>query len=87
MGDAPNDQGSKGLRDAEVADAVMEYLAEFPEAMDTLKGIMEWWVIRRKIRADVEDLTRVLGQLMDQGVLEQIGTGEGAHYRLNKKPS
>jgi hypothetical protein len=71
-------------RDAELAAAVMDYLVEFPKAMDTLKGIAEWWINRRKVRADVEDLMRVLGRLIDLGFLEQIGTGEGAHYRLRQ---
>ena len=84
MDQPSNEQVDTGRRDAELAEAVMEYLAEFPKAMDTLKGIAEWWVIRRKVRADVEDLTRVLGHLIEQGLLEQIGTGEGAHYRLKQ---
>jgi len=82
--DEPNDPVNKPSRDAELAEALMEYLAEFPEAMDNIKGIAEWWVMRRKIRIDVEDLTRVLARLTDQGVLERTGTGEDAHYRLKK---
>jgi hypothetical protein len=85
LDEASNEQVGQQLRDAELARTVMEYLVEFPEAMDNLKGIAEWWVMRRKVRVDVEDLTRVLGQLIEHGLLEKTGTGEGVRYRLKKQ--
>lgn len=65
----------------------MNYLAEHPQAMDTLEGIGEWWVMRQRVRADLEALTKVLRDLTDQGLLEKIGSGESARYRLKTKRS
>ena len=30
-----------------VAEAVLNYLADCPQAMDTEEGIAEWWLMRR----------------------------------------
>lgn len=66
----------------ELAEVVLQYLAEHPHAMDTLKGIAEWWIMRQQVRVNVNALARVLRQLTERGLLEEIGTGESARYRL-----
>jgi hypothetical protein len=63
-------------------EAVRHYLAEHPQAMDTTGGIAEWWLMRQRIRVDLEALARALRRLTDQGVLEQVGSGDDALYRL-----
>jgi len=63
----------------------MNYLAEHPQAADTLEGIAEWWVMRQKVRVDLEALTKVLCDLTDRGLLEKIGSGESARYCLKTK--
>ena len=62
----------------------MKYLADHPEAMDTTTGIAEWWLMRQRIRVDLEALSRALGRLTNKGLLEKIGSGENARYRLKK---
>ena len=49
---------------------ILEYLAEHPNAMDTLEGIAGWWLERHRIRVSVEALSRVLERLVESGVLE-----------------
>jgi hypothetical protein len=71
-----------------LSDLVLGYLAEHPEAMETLDGIAEWWIDRRLIRVDVEALASALERLTAQGTLEAIGTGRGRRYRLRSpRPS
>jgi hypothetical protein len=70
--------------DADLAEAVMDYLAEHPKAMDTLEGIAKWWILRRQVRVDVEALKRVLSQLTERGLLEKMGSGDYARYQLKK---
>jgi hypothetical protein len=83
--DAPsNERLNYTKHESEIAKAVMKYLAEFPEAMDNVKGIAEWWLIRRNVKADIEDVSRVLDYLTAQGLLEHIGEGEGTRYRLKR---
>ena len=72
------------LREREMAEAVCSYLAEYPSAMDTLEGIAGWWLMRQRIRADVERLERVLRRLVDSGVLEMSGSTESPSFRLRR---
>lgn len=66
----------------EVAADILGYLAEHPQAMDTLEGIAEWWLMRRHIRMNVTMLAQVLRRLTERGVLEELGTPENPRYRL-----
>jgi hypothetical protein len=73
--------------DVTVDRAVLSYLADHPDAMDTLEGIAEWWIERERIRLDVLAVSRALGRLMDRGVIEKVGAGERALYRLTRGPT
>jgi hypothetical protein len=78
LGPGPvNDEGQEAV----MTEFVMAYFAEHPLAMDTVEGIVEWWM-PDKIRPDQEAMRNVLDRLTEQGTLERIGAGEYAHYRL-----
>ena len=66
----------------QVAEAILAYLAEHPQAMDTMEGIAEWWLMRQHIRVTVMMLARVLRRLTEQGVVEELGPREAPRYRL-----
>jgi Fe2+ or Zn2+ uptake regulation protein len=68
--------------ETEITEILVEYFAQHPRAMDTAGGILEWWIPAEKIRADIETVRRILDRLSEQGVLERMGSGEYAHYRL-----
>jgi hypothetical protein len=70
--------------DAAIAEAVLAYLAEHPNAMDTAAGIAEWWVMRQRVRVDVQAVSRVLRTLVTRGALETIGDGEQRRYRVKR---
>jgi hypothetical protein len=65
----------------------LAYLAEHPDAMDTLEGIAEWWVLRQQVRVELDSLNRALLRLTAEGVLEAEGKGELARYHLKKSDS
>lgn len=65
--------------------AVLDYLTRNPDAMDTLDGIAEWWVMRQRIDTSVTGLSRVLGRLVADGLVENIGPSERPRYRLRRK--
>ncbi len=82
--DRPSNSVDSVWREADVSQAVVGYLSEHPQAMETLEGIAEWWIMRQQVRVSVELLERVLGQLTDKGVLEKVGRGERALYHLSR---
>ena len=69
----------------ELADVVMSYLFEHPEAMDTVEGISQWWVRNCERRVNFPLLKAVLGRLLDEGLLEAEGEGENTRYRLRRR--
>jgi hypothetical protein len=72
-------------REAELARKILGYLAERPQASDTLQGIAEWWVMQYTIRVEVNAVARVLRRLRDDGFLEQVGMGENPVYQLRNR--
>jgi hypothetical protein len=64
-----------------LGELVLGYLEEHPQAMDTLEGIDEWWIERRRIRVNVEALARALTHLTETGALEAVGEGPARRYR------
>jgi DNA-binding MarR family transcriptional regulator len=80
----PEEESDTKRREAELAHAVMSYLAEHPQAMDSAQGIAEWWVMREQLQVDVQALVRVLQRLVDEGLIEKVGSPNGPLYRLNR---
>jgi hypothetical protein len=76
--------GDRQHEEAELSKAVVDYLSEHPEAMETLEGIAEWWLARQRVRVEVARVARTVADLTDKGVLERVGSGENARYRLKK---
>jgi hypothetical protein len=72
-------------READLSNAIREYIAAHPHAMDTLEGIAEWWTAGSAGCADLETLARVLERLVQQGLLEQIGSGPRKLYRPQRR--
>ncbi len=68
----------------ELAEAILRYLADHPQATDTLEGIAEWWLLRQQIRVAVERVAKALRRLIAEGYLEAIGTGANCRYRRRR---
>lgn len=63
---------------------ILAYLAEHPDSQDTLDGIVQWWLLERKIKYQTTLVADVLASLVHQGfILEQKKPGRPASYRLN----
>ena len=72
------------MNDEQVAQSILGYLAEHPQAMDTVEGIAQWWIMRQQIRVTATTVARVLRQLAERGLLEEFGDGEQRRYRLKR---
>ncbi len=68
----------------EIETAILDYLAERPEAADTIIGIADWWLRLHQTKVTVPKLRRVLNRLTHKGVLETVGHGERMCYRLKR---
>jgi hypothetical protein len=64
----------------------LAYLAEHPDAQDTLEGIVEWWLMEQQIKRGIAQVKDALAELVTQGlVLERKGRDGRIHYRVDRR--
>jgi len=64
----------------------LTYLAEHPDSNDTLEGIVEWWLMERRIQYAIAKVKDALSELVAEGfVLENKGRDARTHYRINRR--
>jgi hypothetical protein len=71
-------------RDA-VCDALLGYLKEHSNAMDTLTGIADWWLARYQVRVGVERVAEALKTLEERGLIERVGSKDRPLFRLRQR--
>jgi hypothetical protein len=72
------------IRD-EIACQIMAYLAEHPEAQDTLDGIIHWWLLERNIIHQSSKVKKALKELSEKGlILEYNNRSLQTLYRVNR---
>jgi hypothetical protein len=65
---------------------ILAYLADHPDAEDTLEGIGEWWILEQKIKSSVDDIRQALAELLtEELVIAQKLPGSRVVYRLNPR--
>jgi hypothetical protein len=70
---------------AQIAHEILAYLAEHPDAQDTLDGIVEWWLLERKTIYQKKIIKEALAELVEEGLLlEAHGEDSRVHYRVNQ---
>lgn len=63
---------------------VLSYLVKNPDAQDTLEGIVEWWLLERKIESRTAKVKEVLAELVAKGlILERRGSDSRLRYLIN----
>jgi hypothetical protein len=60
-----------------VVRGISRYLAEHPEAADTVDGIQHWWLPRLGIDATVNTLHAALDRLVADGIVERRALPDG----------
>lgn len=71
---------------AEVSHDVLSYMFENANASDTLEGIVQWWLLDRKIMHNVSEVRAVLDELAAKKlVIETRMPDEKIHYRINRR--
>ena len=67
-----------------VADEVLEYLVQHPNAQDTLEGVCDWWLLERRVRRTVGEVEAALSELVAKGFLAARRGKDGrTHYQIN----
>jgi DNA-binding PadR family transcriptional regulator len=69
-----------------IAREILAYLAEYPDAQDTLEGIVEWWLLDQAIKNRTKNVKEALAELVAEGlVIEREGRDGRIHYRVNRR--
>jgi Fe2+ or Zn2+ uptake regulation protein len=72
------------VADQDLGSAILAYLAERSQAMDTVEGIAEWWLLRQRVIFAVQQVERVLQQLQAREIVETVEQGRTTFYRLRR---
>ncbi len=71
---------------SEIIYEILAYLVDHPDSGDTLEGIVEWWLLERKIKRQTANVKEALTELVTKGwVLEYKGRDARTYYRLNRR--
>lgn len=71
---------------AELTQALLSYMFENAAASDTLEGILEWWLLDRRIRHETAEVKSVLDDLVARKLLLKRTTRDKrVHYRVNRQ--
>jgi len=63
---------AEGDPDDELQAELLAYMRDNPASADTLDAIAEWWVMRRVVHVEVQAVARVLGRLVEAGLVEVV---------------
>jgi len=68
----------------QIAHDILAYLVDHPRAEDTVEGIVEWWLLDRRIMREAKMAKEALSDLVGKGlVLERAGRDARSRYRIN----
>jgi predicted transcriptional regulator len=71
---------------SEIVRDLLSYLIDNPDAQDTLEGIVEWWLLERKIENRTAKVREALTELVASGlILEREGSDSRPRYLINTR--
>lgn len=74
------------MRRSRIARAILNYLCCYPEAQDTLAGIVDWWLPQQQIISQSTLVQQTINELAARGfVLQHRALDSRIHYRLNRR--
>lgn len=56
---------------------ILDYLQENPNAADSLKGVINWWLPQAYKKLDAASIEQVLEQLIGEGLVSKIELTDG----------
>ncbi len=77
---------SSKLDVSRVAEQILAYFVEHPDAQDTLEGVVQWWLLQQRIRTAVGEVEAALAELVGKGfVVEHRGGDSRIRYAVNRR--
>jgi len=74
------------LLKSEIARKILTYLADHPDAQDTLDGIVQWWLVEQEIKHEIGKVREILSELVKKELLlEHKSMDSRVHYRISRK--
>lgn len=69
-----------------IAPDILAYLAEHPQAQDTLEGIVQWWLLDQQIKQLMAEVKLALDELVAEDlVIEHQGADGQIRYSINSQ--
>jgi hypothetical protein len=69
-----------------LAQQIVDYLSNQPNAQDTVDGIIEWWLLKQRVCNAASEVKRGLDRLVASGlVLVRTGQDGRVHYRADRR--
>jgi hypothetical protein len=68
-----------------VAWDILQYLIRHPQARDSLKGVVHWWLPLQRIEAKVAEVESVLEQLVNRGWIMKSVSHRQSYFGINEK--
>jgi len=73
-------------QELKIAQRILKYLVENPQAEDTLEGIVEWWLLDRFTKSNAARVREALDELVTAGlVLARRGKESRTYYKINRR--
>ena len=60
-----------------LANEIIQYLDAHPNAADTAKGIVQWWLQRQRYEDLLQDVQNALDYLEERGSIKKVEVAEG----------
>jgi len=71
--------------ESQIGYEILAYLVNHPDSGDTLEGIVEWWLLERKIKHQIAKVKEALAELVSRElVVKHKGRDARTHYRINQ---
>jgi hypothetical protein len=79
-------QDTSPSRRSQISYQILAYLADHPQAQDTVEGIVEWWLLEQRIKQATSQVKTALEQLIskDLVVARKDKTGR-VYFRVNRE--
>ncbi len=67
-----------------IAHEILAYLMDHPDAQDTLDGVVQWWLLERKIKNQADLAKEALAELVHKAWVLEVSVGDSCTYRMNR---